>query len=197
MKYIDNVDYRAIFNKFVQKDQESRKDDSKDNSKGLIKITAVLIIVFSVGIVGLLADSCYQQISDFVKYDGGSKITVELDKTIDKMQADIDQNNVTDLKLYNGFNTGGYLEFKGYTTFIDARADSFVKEANHEYDYLTEYLKLSDGKKNYKKVFEKYGFNYAIIDKSSEKPLYINLKNDDGYQLIYKNKHYAVFKKIK
>lgn len=197
LKYIDNVDYRAIFNKFVQKDQESRKDDSKDNSKGLIKITAVLIIVFSVGIVGLLADSCYQQISDFVKYDGGSKITVELDKTIDKMQADIDQNNVTDLKLYNGFNTGGYLEFKGYTTFIDARADSFVKEANHEYDYLTEYLKLSDGKKNYKRVFEKYGFNYAIIDKSSERPLYVNLKNDNDYQLIYKSKHYAVFKKIK
>ncbi len=197
LKYIDNIDYRAIFKKFVQKDQESRKNDSKDNSKGLIKITAVLIIVFSVGIVGLLADSCYQQISDFVKYDGGSKITVELDKTIDKMQADIDQNNVTDLKLYNGFNTGGYLEFKGYTTYIDARADSFVKEANHEYDYLTEYLKVSDGKKNYKKMFEKYGFNYAIIDKSSEKPLYVNLKNDDDYQLIHKSKHYAVFKKIK
>lgn len=196
LKYIDNINYRKIAEKLIQKDQESRKAENKDNSKGLIKITVLLIIVFSVGIVGVLANSCYNEISDFVKYDGGDKATVALDKTINKMQADVDQSNV-ELKLYNGFNVGGYLEFKGYTTYIDARADSFVKEANHEYDYLTEYMKLSDGKKNYKKVFKKYGFNYAIIDRSSEKPIYINLMNDGDYKLIYKNKYYAAFKKVK
>lgn len=197
LKYIDNVDFRAIFKKMIQKDRENQKTESNQNSKGLIKITVALIIVFCVGIVGILANSFYKQASTYIKYDGGNKTTIALDKTIDKMQEDIDKNNVKDLRLYNGFNTGGYLEFKGYTTYIDARADSFVKEANHEYDYLTEYMKMSNGKKNYKKVFNKYGFNYAIIDKSSEKPIYINLINDDDYQLIYKNKYYAAFKKIK
>ena len=119
-----------------------------------------------------------------------------MDKAIDKMQEDIDKNNVTDLRLFNGFNTGGYLEFKGYTTYIDPRADSFVKEANHEYDYLTEYFNLINGKKDYKKVFNKYNFNYAFVDINSEKPLYVNLKSDENYKLIYKNKKNAVFKKI-
>ena len=111
------------------------------------------------------------------------------------MQADIDSNNVDELILFNGFNAGAYLEFKGYTTYIDPRADSFVKEANHEFDYLTEYSKIAKGEKNYKKVFDKYGFNYALVCRSSEKPLYINLKNDKDYELIFKNKNYAVFKK--
>ena len=111
------------------------------------------------------------------------------------MQADIDSNNVDELILFNGFNAGAYLEFKGYTTYIDPRADSFVKEANHEFDYLTEYSKIAKGEKNYKKVFDKYGFNYALVCRGSEKPLYINRKNDKDYELIFKNKNYAVFKK--
>lgn len=196
LKYIDNINFRKEFMKLVAKDQEAKKSQNKKESKGLIKCTVALIIVISVGIVGYLANSFYTQASNYIKYDGGSKSTVYMDKAIDKMQEDIDKNNVADLRLFNGFNTGGYLEFKGYTTYIDPRADSFVKEANHEYDYLTEYFNLINGKKDYKKVFNKYNFNYAFVDINSEKPLYVNLKNDENYKLIYKNKKNAVFKKI-
>lgn len=196
LKYIDNIDFRAWFENTVKKDQEAKKKKNKQTSKGLIKTTVALIFVFIVLITGTLCSDMYTQVSNFVKYDGGSKMTLQLDKAIDKMQEDIDKNNVEDLRLYNGFNTGGYLEFKGYTTYIDARADSFVKEANHEFDYLTEYLKMADGLKYYKTVFNKYDFNYALVDNKSERPIYINLKYDDDYQLIYKNKNYSVFKKV-
>lgn len=196
LKYIDNIDFRGAFEKMVKKDQEAKKKTNKKESKGLIKITVALIFVFSIIIVGTLASGVYNEASNYIKYDGGSKTTQRMDAAITAMQNDIDENNVTDLKLFNGFNAGGYLEFKGYTTYIDARADSFVEEANHDFDYLTEYFNISNGKKNYKKVFDKYDFNYAFIEKSSEKPLYVNLKNDKNYKLIFKNKEYAVFKKI-
>ena len=52
-----------------------------------------------------------------------------------------------------------------------------------------------NGVRTTKKVFDKYGFNYALVCRSSEKPLYINLKNDKDYELIFKNKNYAVLKK--
>lgn len=196
LKYINNIDFKKVFEKIVKKDQEARKNQNKKDSTKLIKATITLIIAFSLIIVGSLASEVYHEASDYVKYNGGNKTTQRLDTAIDAMQNDIDENNVTDLRLFNGFNVGGYLEFKGYTTYIDARADSFIEEANHDFDYLTEYFKVVDGKKNYKKVFNKYNFNYALIEKKSEKPLYVNLKNDNNYELIFKNKEYAVFKKI-
>lgn len=196
LKYIDNFDFRKAFEKIVKKDQEAKKKSNKKESKGLIKITVALICVFSFLIIGTLSSDVYSEASNYIKYNGGNKSIQFLDNAIDAMQKDIDENNITDLKLFNGFNIGGYLEFNGYTTYIDARADSFVEEANHDFDYLTEYFKIADGKMYYKKVFDKYNFNYALIEKSSEKPLYINLKNDNDYELIFKNKEYAVFKKI-
>lgn len=196
LKYIDNIDFRGIFENLMKKDQEANKNKNKKESKGLIKATVALIFVFIVLIVGTLGSGMYNEASNYVKYNGTNKSMQLLDTAIDAMQNDIDENNVTDLRLFNGFNVGGYLEFKGYTTYIDARADSFIEEANHDFDYLTEYFKVVDGKKNYKKVFNKYNFNYALIEKKSEKPLYVNLKNDNNYELIFKNKEYAVFKKI-
>lgn len=196
LKYIDNIDFRGIFENLMKKDQEANKNKNKKESKGLIKATVALIFVFIALIVGTLGSGMYNEASNYVKYNGTNKSMQRLDTAIDAMQNDIDENNVTDLRLFNGFNIGGYLEFKGYTTYIDARADSFIEEANHDFDYLTEYFKVVDGKKNYKKVFNKYNFNYALIEKKSEKPLYVNLKNDNNYELIFKNKEYAVFKKI-
>ena len=193
LAYIDNVDFVGTFKKLVEEDK--RKNEGKKQSKLLVPLTVTLIAVFSIFIVGFVGQSIYSEASNFIKNDGGNKSIVALDEAIDAMQADIDSNNVDELILFNGFNAGAYLEFKGYTTYIDPRADSFVKEANHEFDYLTEYSKIAKGEKNYKKVFDKYGFNYALVCRSSEKPLYINLKNDKDYELIFKNKNYAVFKK--
>lgn len=193
LAYIDNVDFVGTFKRLVEEDK--RNNEGKKQSKLLVPLTVTLIAVFSIFIVGFISQNIYSEASNFIKNDGGGKSIVALDEAIDAMQADIDSNNVDELILFNGFNAGAYLEFKGYTTYIDPRADSFVKEANHEFDYLTEYSKIAKGEKNYKKVFDKYGFNYALVCRSSEKPLYINLKNDKDYELIFKNKNYAVFKK--
>ncbi|MGN0516988.1 hypothetical protein [Eubacterium sp.] len=193
LAYIDNVDFVGTFKRLVAEDK--KKNDGKSQSKLLIPITVTLIAVFSIFIVGFVGQSIYSEASKFIKNDGASKSIIALDEAIDAMQTDIDLYNVDDLRLFNGFNAGAYLEFKGYTTYIDPRADSFVEEANHEFDYLTEYSKVAKGEKNYKKVFDKYDFNYALVCRSSEKPLYINLKNDKDYELVFKNKNYAVFKK--
>lgn len=193
LAYIDNVDFVGTFKRLVAEDK--KKNEGKKQPKLLIPITVTLITVFSLFIVGFVGQSIYSEASKFIKNDGADKGIIALDEAIDAMQTDIDLCNVDDLRLFNGFNAGAYLEFKGYTTYIDPRADSFVEEANHEFDYLTEYSKVAKGEKNYKKVFDKYGFNYALVCRSSEKPLYVNLKNDKDYELIFKNKNYAVFKK--
>lgn len=193
LAYIDNVDFVGTFKRLVAEDK--KKNEGNKQSKLLIPITVTLITVFSIFIVGFVGQSIYTEASKFIKNDGADKGIIALDEAIDAMQTDIDLCNVDDLRLFNGFNAGAYLEFKGYTTYIDPRADSFVEEANHEFDYLTEYSKVAKGEKNYKKVFDKYDFNYALVCRSSEKPLYINLKNDKDYELIFKNKNYAVFKK--
>ena len=87
------------------------------------------------------------------------------------------------------------MEFKGYTTYIDPRADSFVVEANNDYDYLTEYFDFKNGDVYYEDIIEKYGFTYLIVESPGENTLKTNLSNDDDYKIIYEDEKITAFKK--
>ncbi|MGN0531978.1 MAG: hypothetical protein ACI4IN_04185 [Eubacterium sp.] len=105
----------------------------------------------------------------------------------------LDGEDATDMVLYSGFNAGGYLEFRGYHPYIDARADSFVKEANHEFDYLSEYLDVKSGAVYYKDFVDKYDFTHLVIEKSVDANLYTALAHDDDYRQIAENELFVLY----
>lgn len=105
----------------------------------------------------------------------------------------LDGEDATDMVLYSGFNSGGYLEFRGYHPYIDARADSFVKEANHEFDYLSEYLDVKSGAVYYKDFVDKYDFTHLVIEKSVDANLYTAIAHDDDYRQIAENELFVLY----
>ena len=71
----------------------------------------------------------------------------ELNATIDYLLESADKEDVV---LYTGYNDGNLAEFKGVPSFIDARAEVFVKKNNKKEDVMLEYYKLQKGKLYYK-----------------------------------------------
>ena len=188
--YLNDIDIIGYIIKMNEKAKAKPKKNEKNNIPLLVTLLCVLVFgILIYSFVGFGID-----VNEFVKEGGTNE---SLDEVIYAMDADIKENPVDELRLFNGFNSGGYLEFKGYKTYIDQRADSFVEEANNDFDYLTEYFDVKTGNVYFKQVFDKYDFNYAIVDLNSEVPLYSQISNNDGYTLVFESDDYALFRAVK
>ena len=61
------------------------------------------------------------------------------------------------MKLFNDYNYGSYLLFKGIPVFIDSRADLYSPEFNKGKDIFSDYLNISGLSNWYEDKFEEYG----------------------------------------
>ncbi len=67
------------------------------------------------------------------------------------------------VRVYTGYNDGGYLEFRGYRPYLDPRAEVFLEVNNKKEDILTEYIDLREGRGDKEKFLEKYEFDYLVV----------------------------------
>lgn len=86
--------------------------------------------------------------------------------------------------LYVGYNQGGYTEFRGIKSYIDPRAEVFLKANNEKKDIFNEYYKLQDKKINYEKFLDDYNFSHVLVTKQDS--FYSEISNNENYKLIYK-----------
>lgn len=189
LAYIDNLDFKKLKPKFKGR---KNKKGKKNMSKKLKIAATAFIVIFAAGAICMLAYDNIADTRDYIASGGKDETITDIDNAVAAMERDA-ENNGKELTFFNSFNSGGYLEFLGYKTYIDPRADSFVKEANHDFDYLTEYRNVSTCKVYHQKVFDKYGFNYAIYEYEVSPALYTAMTNDSNCKEIYKGTDMVVF----
>lgn len=99
--------------------------------------------------------------------------------------SNLDYKNI---HLYNGYEYGSYLIYKGVPVFIDSRSDLYLKEFNKDCTVFTDYLNIF---KNYKDTFKKYNITHILV-KNDEK---INgiLKISDNYKTLFHDKYYTLY----
>ena len=119
------------------------------------------------------------------KFDNGLK------KGVDKLLADSDYK---DIVLYTNYNNGSYCEYRGIKTYIDTRAEVFLKSNNKKEDIFYEYYLLTKGRYDIDKFLNKYNFTHLLVTKNDI--LYKYLINSKDYETIYKEKDYRIFKRI-
>lgn len=86
----------------------------------------------------------------------------------------ISQNlNIKRIKLYNHYDFGSYLLYKGIPVFIDSRADLYTKQFNKDIDVFNDFIDTNQGKMSYRELFEKYDITHAIVYKKSVENVYM------------------------
>lgn len=90
------------------------------------------------------------------------------------------QDNIT---LYNSYDLGGYLIYKGIPVFIDGRADLYVETI------LCDVCEIEQGKNT--KLLDKYPFNTFLVQNHSKIEFY--LRNNPKYQLKLKDKENSLY----
>lgn len=103
--------------------------------------------------------------------------------TIDQSESQIEKRQ--DITVYTGYNDGGYLEFRGYKSYIDPRAEVFLKANNKKEDILQEWTDFKKRKTTDKSLIEKYNFDYIFINNESD--LFQSLDENNEYKMIYEN----------
>lgn len=91
-------------------------------------------------------------------------------------------------KLLNGYNEGGYLVFKDVYVFIDGRADIYSR-----YN-LSDYLTITNLRKNALELIEKYEFDYVLLTKTT--PLSNYMFNSYDFELVAEDDTYAYYRII-
>ena len=88
-----------------------------------------------------------------------------LSYAFNRLDEETEKDNLekSSIKLYTGFNDGGYAEFRNYKPYLDPRAEVFLKINNKKDDILVEYINLLNGEIEKKDFLEKYDFDYVLL----------------------------------
>ena len=115
--------------------------------------------------------------------------------------------DINNIKLYNEYNYGSYLLFKGIPVFLDSRADLYSTEFNKDVTVFTDFLKMSGLNESIyatEQLMDKYGITHLIMYKNSGKSnlaKYIE-QCPEKYKLIYplgeyKDDNFYIYEKIR
>ena len=106
----------------------------------------------------------------------------------------INENNISkdDFRLYNGYNYGSYLLFKGIPVFIDSRAEPYAPEFNEGVYVFDDYMEVASGQVSYKELFEEYDINYVIVYQDDLENTY--MKEDENCIELYSDDYFVIYK---
>lgn len=114
----------------------------------------------------------------------------------------INNLDVNTIRLFNEYNYGSYLLFKGIPVFIDSRADLYAPEFNGEkgkdgkyegQDIFSDYMDTATIGKYYEDTFKKYDITHVILYKSSK--LNMLISRDDKYKELYTDSKFVIYER--
>ena len=159
--------------------EEYNRKELINNIDNLIsKCTNLLIIILIVIIIS---------IKNFtIKI--GDEYVAENQFPVDICEYIIQNLDIENIRVYNHFNYGAYLEFYNIPNFIDGRAGIYYQKVSNE-TIVDDFLKVEEG--DYEYVFKKYNITHVILynqENANEK-----IYKDLNYELLYQNDTFSLY----
>ena len=126
------------------------------------------------------------------KFVNESKYPVEASTWI------LENLDINNIKLYNEYNYGSYLLFRGIPVFIDSRADLYAPEFNkgdneEGRDIFSDYINISSIGTYYETKFEKYGITHVIVVNNAKLNMF--LSRNENYKELYKDDNFVIYER--
>lgn len=127
------------------------------------------------------------------KYINSSSYPVE---AADYILSEVEKGNLdlSTMRLYNDYNYGSYLLFRGIPVFIDSRADLYSPEFNEGVKIFADYLDISGIATWYENKFEEYKITHVMTYSNSK--LKMLLSRDENYKELYKDDHFILYERL-
>ena len=169
----------------------------KDGTKKIIQgMTSLLGKIFTILLVVLVSFMIYKdKVND--KFVNEKTYPVEAANYI------LENLDLENMRLFNEYNYGSYLLYRGIPVFIDSRADLYSPEFNgtknkdgkyEGRDIFTDYINTSNGSKYYEDTFDKYNITHVILKKNTK--LKMLLSKDKNYNEIYQDDNFIIYERL-
>lgn len=183
---IGGISFTKLLCDFAEKyDKDGIEDFTKlvVNWKG--KVIALLLVVLCAGTM------YYKKMDD--EYINSSSYPVE---AADYILSEVENGNLdfSMMKLFNDYNYGSYLLYRGIPVFIDSRADLYSPEFNEGVNIFKDYLDISGIGTWYEDKFEEYGITHIMSYSNSK--LKMLLSRDENYKELYKDDHFIIYERL-
>ena len=110
--------------------------------------------------------------------------------------------DVENMRIFNEYNFGSYLVYRGIPVFVDSRADLYTPEFNgtkneegkyEGRDIFSDYLNISNISTYYENKFEEYDITHVLIRKNSKLNMF--LSRDDNYVELYSDNNFVLYER--
>lgn len=109
--------------------------------------------------------------------------------------------DVKNIKLFNEYNYGSYLLYKGIPVFIDSRCDLYAPEYNTPTgnsddgeDIFSDFINSSGIGTYYGDIFKKYEITHVIVYKNSKINMLIEKADSEKYKELYSDDNFVIYK---
>ena len=122
-------------------------------------------------------------------------------QTCDYILENID---IESMKIFNEYNYGSYLVYRGIPVFIDSRADLYTpefngtKNAEGEYegrDIFSDYLNIANLSAYYENKFEEYGITHVLIKDNTRLNMFLS-RDKEHYKELYSDDYFVLYERV-
>ena len=169
----------------------------KNGTKAVVEFaTTILGRIFTILIVILLS---------ILLYRGKEKdhFVNERSYPVEASNFILENLDINNIRLFNEYNYGSYLLYRGIPVFIDSRADLYAPEFNgtkneegkwEGRDIFSDYINVSNISTYYEDKMVKYDITHVIIGKNTKLNMF--LSRDDKYIELYSDDYFVVYERI-
>ena len=108
----------------------------------------------------------------------------------DYILANLDINN---MRIYNEYNYGSYMLYRGIPVFIDSRADLYTPEFNPGCTVFDDFLNISNIGTYYENKFDEYDITHVICFKNAKLNMFLSRNYE--YKELYSDDHFVIYER--
>lgn len=172
------------------------KYDKKGSETVITFMTTILGKILTILIVLLLSTVMYRG-KENDHFVNESTYPVEASNYI------LENIDISNMRLFNEYNYGSYLLYRGIPVFIDSRADLYAPEFNgtknkdgtwEGRDIFSDYINVSNISTYYEDKMEEYDITHVILGKKTKLNMF--LSRDDNYKELYSDDSFVVYERL-
>lgn len=172
---------------------------NKYDSKGAEQVIQAMTSIFGKIITILLGI-----LVSFIIYKGKIYAPIVNESTYPVRACDyiLENIDIENMRIFNEYNYGSYMLYRGIPVFIDSRADLYTpefngtKNAEGKYegrDIFSDYINVSNISTYYENKFEQYDITHVLIRKNSKLNMF--LSRDNNYYELYSDDNFVFYER--
>lgn len=139
----------------------------------------------------------------FIKDKKGAQIIDEGSYPAAACDYILENVDTRNMRLYNDYNFGSYILYRGIPVFIDSRCDLYSPEFNSPtgdpkdgQDIFMDFINTSQGATYCEDTFRKYGITHILVPTNSKVNIAIQKSNSRIYNKLYSDNNFVFYERI-